>query len=125
VKVLVVDDSAINRVVLRAMAEGSGAAVDESPDGPEALEVLAVTRYDVIFLDIHMPTLSGFEVVAALRSSPGPSRGATVIAVTADTTAHRADYLAAGFDDYFNKPISLEAVRAALKSAPTGSAVIE
>lgn len=116
-RILVVDDSSVNRAVLSAMIEACGGSSDQAEDGPEALRALDQGSYDLVLLDIHMPGMDGFDVVDALRSGQSPSRSAHVVAVTADTMAPRQDYLKAGFDDYLNKPVPLNVVRR-LVSAP-------
>lgn len=108
--VLIVDDEPVNRLVLARMAEHFGADILEAASGAEALEVLAARPVDLILLDIHMPQMSGVQVVERLRSEPGPNRETPVVAVTGDTTREARDYVALGFDAYANKPISLSAV---------------
>ena len=112
--VLIVDDEPVNRLVLARMVEHFGSCCQEAASGADALELLRKHRFDLVLMDIHMPQMSGIQTLARLRATPGPNRDAPVVAVTGDTTRERSEYIALGFDDYANKPISLAAVQAML-----------
>ncbi len=112
--VLIVDDEPVNRMVLARMVEHHGSQCIEAASGAEALELLDVQKVDLVLLDIHMPQMSGIQTLERLRAGPGPNHDAPVVAVTGDTTRLKRDYVALGFDDYANKPISLAAVKAML-----------
>ena len=122
-RVLLVEDNETNRMVARMLLEPWGVALEETPNGQQALTWLANRPpYDLVLLDIQLPGLSGVDVAQCLRQLPDPHRAATpVIAVTAN--AFRADverYLAAGFDDYLAKPydeVELYRKMAALRRA--------
>jgi len=109
-KVLIVDDEPVNRLVLARMVEHLGSQCIEASSGPEALELLRQQHVDLVLMDIQMPKMSGIEAVELLRGEAGPNREAPVVAVTGDTTRTRREYLQLGFDDYANKPISLASV---------------
>jgi CheY-like chemotaxis protein len=109
--VLIVDDEPVNRLVLGRMVEHLGAHPIEVASGVEALDVLAVQAVDLILMDIHMPQMSGIQTVERLRACAGPNQETPVVAVTGDTMRPRSEYLAAGFDGYANKPISLALVQ--------------
>lgn len=109
-KVLIVDDEPVNRLVLARMVEHLGSQCIEAASGAEALEVLRQQPVDLVLMDIQMPKMSGIETVELLRADSGPNRDIPVVAVTGDTTRSRRDYLQLGFDDYANKPISLASV---------------
>ena len=105
-RVLVAEDNAINREVVRRLLESWGVVVDEAEDGPAALVLHAARTYDLVLMDIQMPGLSGVEATAALRRHPDPARAQVpVLALTAN--AFRADldrYLRAGINDCLTKP---------------------
>ena len=109
-KVLIVDDEPVNRLVLARMVEHLGSQCIEASSGAEALELLRQQQVDLVLMDIQMPKMSGIEAVELLRGEAGPNREAPVVAVTGDTTRTRREYLQLGFDDYANKPISLASV---------------
>jgi PAS domain S-box-containing protein len=85
VRALVVDDSAINRLVLRRYLERAGATVDEAPDGRGGIERLraAPSRYDVVLTDLRMPDMSGFGVAEAVAGD-GAIAGVPVIVLSSD-----------------------------------------
>ena len=124
-KVLIVDDEPVNRLVLARMVEHLGSQCIEASSGAEALELLRQQQIDLVLMDIQMPKMSGIEAVELLRGEAGPNREAPVVAVTGDTTRTRRDYLQLGFDDYANKPISLASVGQMLSArrqvAPPGA----
>ena len=93
-RVLVLDDSPVNRKVLSALLKKAGiAAVDSAGDGAEALEKIdlaakAGAPYDFIFSDLWMPNMNGLEFIGKLRADPRFAR-LPVYAVTADTEFRR------------------------------------
>jgi CheY-like chemotaxis protein len=81
-KILVVDDEPDARTVMFHSLRGAGHSVSEAADGEQALKKLKRTKFDLVLLDIMMPRMSGYEVLAKIRAMP--SRANTpVIVVTA------------------------------------------
>ena len=106
--VLVVDDNADTRVVVRWMLERWGYHVVEAADGWEAYEMAVGHRPDLVIMDLSMPVADGYE---AIRSIRGRDEFASlpVIAVTAFDRADARDGAeAAGFDYYLSKPIDFK-----------------
>jgi CheY-like chemotaxis protein len=104
--ILHVDDDPMNLRVVSEILTAFGFTGVQAGSGEEALDQLIGRRFDVVLMDIHMPRMSGIEVVRRLRASLGPERGTPVIALTADVlTRTRTEYLALGFDDFVTKPI--------------------
>jgi CheY-like chemotaxis protein len=106
IKVLIAEDNAVNRELLRELLEARGYAVDEAYDGQAALQMIEQTRPDILLLDIGMPVLDGFAVVRRIRENP---RLATlpVLAVTAYAMqGDRERVLNSGFDGYLSKPVN-------------------
>ena len=104
-RVLVAEDSVVNRELLRELLEARGCEVAEAGDGQEALDMLAGEMPDVLLLDINMPRLDGFGALQQIRENPRTA-ALPVVAVTA--YAMRGDKekaLNAGFDGYLSKPI--------------------
>ena len=116
-KVLIVDDQEINRVLPRTHLERLGVSVVEADDGHAALARLAAEPFDVVLLDISMPGLSGIDVCRRVRADPA-LRG--LIAYTAHAFQQTTDeIMAAGFDDLLLKPIRRDSLLRALGlSAP-------
>ncbi|TVR61448.1 MAG: sigma-54-dependent Fis family transcriptional regulator [Spirochaetaceae bacterium] len=103
--VLVVDDNASNRRVLRDRIESRGLAVTEAADGRQALDSIRKSRPDVVLLDLVMPGLRGEEVLAELRAD-GELRDVAVIVVTAvDELESAVRCLEKGAVDYLVKPV--------------------
>ena len=114
-RVLVVEDQAVNREVVRGMLSALGIASEDATNGAEALERLAAESFDAVLMDCAMPVMDGFQATRELRQGSGPAAGVPVIALTADATAEaRAACRAAGMDDYLSKPFSREALKAVL-----------
>lgn len=110
-KILVADDRAISRELVRNILESCGYEVFEAADGVEALEQVRLVQPDVIILDLQMPRLDGFAVVAALRMDPAFDN-VPVMALTASAmTGDRERALASGFTGYVAKPIRVAALR--------------
>lgn len=127
-RVLIVDDSAVTRTLLRQMLEAMGASCACAADGAAALEQLDLHRYDLMVLDIELPRSSGLEVLRQIRRAPGPRAQLPVVACTAHAlrTAREA-ILAAGANAVLCKPLdgahSLgAAIFAALDQDPAGDA---
>jgi PAS domain S-box-containing protein len=104
VKVLITDDHASIREISKCLLQAAGADVSEASDGLSAIAMASSEKFDVIFVDLNMPGISGEEVAKYLRSL-GVNREATIIAFTASGSVTLADVKAKGFDDLFAKPI--------------------
>ncbi|WP_345127101.1 ATP-binding protein [Hymenobacter antarcticus] len=106
VRVLLVEDNDINRMVASWTMQAWGVVVTEAESGPEGLEQFEQQEFDLVLMDIQMPGMSGLEAVALIRAHPEPARAhLPVLALTAN--AFRTDhlrYLAAGMDDCLAKP---------------------
>ncbi|HEY7067664.1 MAG TPA: response regulator [Chloroflexota bacterium] len=115
-RILVVEDSAINRQVAVGILEKLGYHADAVGDGAEALAALARAAYAAVLMDGQMPGLDGFAATAEIRRREGPGERLPIIAMTAHAMpSDRERCLAAGMDDYVAKPIRLEALEAALR----------
>jgi CheY-like chemotaxis protein len=105
-KVLVAEDNAVNRELLRELLETREYMVVEACDGEEALRMIEQTQPDILLLDIGMPILDGFAVVRTLRENPRFA-ALPVLAVTAYAMqGDREKVLSSGFDGYLSKPIN-------------------
>jgi len=115
-KALIVDDEPIARRVLREELEllPEVEIVGEAGDGREALQQIGKLAPDVVFLDLQMPVMSGFEVV---RNLGGPRFPVIVIVTAFDQ--HAIDAFEAGAIDYLLKPVSEAPLRRAVERART------
>ena len=114
--ILVADDSAVSRELVREALEEIGYRVIEAADGREALAVALESAPDLALLDIRMPVLDGYATVRAMREDP---RLAAVPVLALTAFAMRGDEekaASAGFDGYLTKPIGIAALRAAVES---------
>lgn len=115
-KVLHVDDDPMNLRVVQEILGAFGHQAVMACSGREALERLSQEDFDIALLDIHMPGMSGIEVVQRLRAGGGPESATPVIALTADVYSRRpAEYLALGFNDFVSKPILVSGLMASIK----------
>jgi len=115
-KVLVVDDEANNIELLTRRLERYDYTVESARSGPEALERLRATAYDVALLDVMMPGMDGLDVLRTLRGQSA-NADTPVIMVTARTSAE--DIAAAfdsGADDFITKPVDFRVLLARLRS---------
>jgi len=118
-RVLVVDDTKNIRVLLTTCLEVEGYQVDTASDGKTALERLQTTAYDLAFLDIKLPELSGTEVLRKLRSS---DIHIPVVIMTAFATVKNAiECTKLGAVQYLQKPFTAEKVRMIMKELKEGS----
>jgi two-component system cell cycle response regulator DivK len=113
--ILVVEDNDNNRLLVRDVLQASGYRVVEATSAEDGLRMAAEQQPALILMDIQLPGMNGIEALQRLRADPG-TRAIPVIAVTASAmTQDRRQIMAAGFDGYQPKPISvkgfLQAVR--------------
>ncbi len=107
-KILIVDDNADAADMLAELLTITGHTVQTAYTGQQAIEVTTQFEPDIIFLDIGLPDLSGYEVATRLRTLPN-AQAFTLIALTGYGQEHdRRNALAAGFDDHFAKPVDFE-----------------
>jgi CheY-like chemotaxis protein len=104
--ILIAEDNAVNRELLRELLDSRGYAVVEACNGEEALRLLDECKPAILLLDLGMPVLDGYGTLSKLRQNPGFA-ALPVLAVTAYAMQGDQDrILAAGFDGYLSKPIN-------------------
>ena len=105
-RVLLTDDNAINRQVIKLFLAPQGLDIVEATNGKEALDKIATQDFDIVLLDVHMPVMDGKEAIQRIRASGQTWSAIPVIALTADAmTGDREKYLALGMTDYISKPV--------------------
>ncbi|MCL2744813.1 MAG: response regulator, partial [Planctomycetaceae bacterium] len=114
-KALVVDDVHLNRVVLVNLLREAGFKVDEAKDGKEALEVFEQSpenTYSVIFMDIQMPIMDGYEAAAAIRRLPRPdAKTVTIVAISANAFKEDVDKsIENGMNAHYAKPVQKDSL---------------
>lgn len=121
-RILLVDDDPINQMVALGLLRRRGWEATAAANGKEALQVLAQQRFDLILMDLQMPELDGFQTASIIRqneagpaseaealdtASAVPSEHIPIIALTtASQPGVREKCLAAGMDDFLNKPVN-------------------
>ncbi len=109
--ILIADDRASSRELLRLVLERAGYEVVEAENGQDVLDRACARTPDLILLDLQMPVLDGYQVLAALRSEPRFAN-LPVLALTASAMrGDREHILEAGFTDYLAKPAGPEILR--------------
>jgi len=113
--ILLVEDNIVNQKVALKILEKLGYKADVANNGIEAVENVKLREYDLIFMDILMPKLGGIDATKMIREVFGTKNNPKIIAMTADTMVNDRDAcLNVGMDDYINKPIRVEDLRAVL-----------
>lgn len=110
--ILVVEDNAINRSVLRDMLERLGHRVSEAADGQQGLQEAKTCAFDLIIMDVSMPVMDGIEAVRHIRSQAGPNEHTRILGLTAHgREEYRDRAIRAGMDGFFTKPIRFSTLR--------------
>ncbi len=114
--ILIVDDNRINRKVARGFLKTYGFEMSEAASGPEAIELVQKTKYDIIFMDHMMPGMDGIEATHIIREDCGENgRTPVVIAFTANAMEGvREKFLKSGFQDFVVKPLDRKSLHEVL-----------
>jgi len=118
VRILLAEDNITNQQVALGILKKLGLSADVAGNGRLAVKALKTTPYDLVFMDVQMPEMDGFEATKKIREMEGalPSRRVPIIAMTAHAMqGDKVRCLDAGMDDYLSKPVSLQAVIKILK----------
>ena len=107
-RVLIVEDNPDNRLALHTLLELWGYAVDEAPDGAQAIQLHLQHRPEIALIDIGLPGISGYDVAKRIRSAPG---GRPFL-------VDRRKALEAGFDAHLVKPVDPDELERLLATAP-------
>jgi signal transduction histidine kinase/DNA-binding response OmpR family regulator len=115
-RILVADDSPVNRLLIKSMVRKLGyQTVLTAADGAEAVRMVLDGGTDLVFMDVQMPELNGLEATQRIRAAVMDGRRPTIIALTAGVLPEdRERCEAAGMDDYLTKPVRFEELRAML-----------
>ncbi|MDB5414550.1 MAG: hybrid sensor histidine kinase/response regulator [Rubritepida sp.] len=106
-RLLVVDDIAVNRTLARVMLEQAGHAVTLAANGEEALATVQTATFDAVLMDVQMPLMDGLEATRRIRALPGDVRHVPIIALTASAMVDQVEACrAAGMDAHLAKPIN-------------------
>jgi len=108
-RILIVDDQDINREILTAMLEDTGAVLDDAADGNEAVKMFSQYKYDLVLIDLHMPVMDGFTAAKAIRATAFAwAKTIPIISVSAETSAELHEKcIEAGINDHLPKPVEM------------------
>ncbi|MBS0363997.1 MAG: response regulator [Proteobacteria bacterium] len=117
VRVLVVEDNAVNRELIITLLSPFDIEIDTACDGAEAVEAVTRGRYDVILMDMQMPVMDGLAATRRIRALADPDAARTpIVAMTANVLPEQvARCLEAGMDDHLGKPINMTQMLQALE----------
>ncbi len=116
-RALIAEDNKINQVVVKKMLNRIGITVDIADNGAIALEMLDAADYDLIFMDICMPVMSGFEATEAIRARGDHLAQIPILALTAEAAHSKAQHcLDVGMDIHLSKPLRIAEVIEAIES---------
>ena len=113
-RILIVEDHPTMREAMRMVLEQEGFSIHETGDGEAALGMLREAPFDLLFLDLNIPGISGVEVLKQVKGDPATA-DTRVIIVTATGEDGRAEVVELGADDYFTKPFSPRALLATVE----------
>ena len=123
VRILLVEDDLVVRKVASGMLKKLGIPVDVAVNGQEAIELLRGQRYDLIFMDCHMPVMDGLEATLHLRAGVAGEMNRTVpvVALTASSIpSNREMCFAAGMNEYLTKPVRFHELKATVDAFVSG-----
>src|SRR5260370_10737372 len=90
------------------MPERSGVRADVAANGQEAVDMVRILPYDIVFMDCQMPVMDGFQASVKIRARETPDHHVTIIAMTAEAIAGCCERcLESGMDDFVAKPVTL------------------
>jgi two-component system sensor histidine kinase/response regulator len=116
--ILIAEDNIVNQKVAKGILLQFGYQAALVVSGKEAVEAVERQKYDLLFMDIQMPNMDGFEATRLICSRMSPSERPYIVAMTANAMKEDREHcLSAGMDDYLSKPIRPEEIKAAIERA--------
>jgi DNA-binding response OmpR family regulator len=115
-RILVVDDTPNNVKLLADVLAARGYAVLTASSGPQALELVASQRPDLVLLDVMMPGMSGYDVCRKIRERPDTAMLPIVMVTALDPGPERVKGIEAGADDFLTKPVNQAEILARVRS---------
>ncbi|OQW42645.1 MAG: response regulator [Proteobacteria bacterium SG_bin5] len=110
-KILFVEDDAMNRRVVQDMLDVAGAHMTGADSGERGLELLDAHDFDVVLMDLRMPGMDGLTAIGHIRARGDAKAALPVIVITADTAPNlRDECLAGGADEVLFKPVAMDSL---------------
>ena len=107
-KVLVVEDDAINQLLIKAVLEDKGMGIKIAENGKIALDKIIADNYDIVLMDMQMPVMDGYETTKCIRKLGGSKSETIVIAMTGTVDPKGVEkVLSSGVNDYISKPVNI------------------
>lgn len=107
IRVLVVDDNPMNRLVVNKLLQKKGFEAEEAENGKIALSKFSSSHFDMVLMDLQMPEMDGYEATRQIRALPGDESNVPIIAITAHTIqGERERCLAIGMNEFISKPFN-------------------
>jgi CheY-like chemotaxis protein len=121
-RVLFVDDNAMNRLVVKNMLAAAGVEMVEAEDAETGLALVEADRFDLVLMDFRMPGMDGLGAIGAIRARADAKARLPIIMVTADDgpDLHRRA-TDAGADDLLRKPVEMQQLFDTIGKALTGA----
>lgn len=125
-RVLVVEDNVVNQKVVLAMLKRMGLEADVASHGQEAVERVAETAFDVVFMDLQMPVMDGLTATRRIRGHGAAIEQPLIVALTANALeSDRIACLEAGMNAFLAKPVQLRTLRAYLEQAAQDRGLVD
>lgn len=117
IKILIVEDNPINQKFIKRLLDKNNIYSEIANNGQEALDLISTKFYDVIFMDIQMPVMDGYQATEKIREYQKNSQNQSrIIALTANAIkGDKESCLANGMDDYLSKPVKIENLLGAIR----------
>lgn len=124
-KILLTEDNKVSRQLALIIFGQVGYQVDIATNGEEAVQLWKRNQYDFIFMDIMMPGMNGYDATRMIRSyEAGTKQHTIIVAVTAKKNkGEQEEAVAAGMDDYLNKPINEKMIKDTINKWRTGASL--
>ncbi len=111
-----VEDNRINQKVLTRQLMNLGYAIEVAENGAEAVEMVKRGRYDLVFMDVQMPVMDGFQATREIRGAGADWSAVPIVAVTANAfQSEREKCISLGMDGYLTKPVDKDRLQEALR----------
>ncbi len=111
-RILIAEDNEVNQILAKKSFQKLGYTTDMVPNGKIAFETFLKNEYDIIFMDVQMPVMNGFEATAAIRNHAADRKQPIIVAMTAlALEGDRESCLKAGMNDYLSKPVHIDSIK--------------
>jgi CheY-like chemotaxis protein len=114
--ILIVEDNTMNQKLILRIMKIVGEEADIANNGVEALNAVLKKKYDIVFMDVQMPEMDGYEATRRIRSDVSQAHQPVIIAMTANALQGDSDKcIEVGMNDYMSKPVLIEEVKRIMK----------